>query len=132
MDERFANRMRFSFAHELGHFFLHKNFYATFVYGSVEEWKGIILSMPDTEHRNFEFQANEFAGRFLVPRSNLMHEIEVAIETLRRINMLEYLNNDADAVLSLISPQLARPFGVSTDVIETRVKREGLWPPELK
>lgn len=132
MDERFANRMRFSFAHELGHFFLHKSFYSTVAYESAEEWKDVILSMPDTEHRNFEFQANEFAGRLLVPLANLIYEIEVSIETLRRINMLEYLKNDTDAVLSLISTQLAKPFGVSTDVIETRAKREGLWPPEVK
>jgi Zn-dependent peptidase ImmA (M78 family) len=32
MDEKFANRMRFSFAHELGHLFLHKDFYATVVF----------------------------------------------------------------------------------------------------
>jgi hypothetical protein len=36
---------------------------------------------------------------------------------------------DPDAVLSRISPTLCKPFGVSTEVIETRVKREGLWPP---
>jgi len=30
MDEKFSNRMRFSFAHELGHFFLHKYIFSLF------------------------------------------------------------------------------------------------------
>jgi len=77
MDEKFANRMRFSFAHELGHFFLHKDMYAVIVFESAEEWKEILQSLSDTEYRNFEYQANEFAGRLLVPREDLNHEIEM-------------------------------------------------------
>ncbi len=38
---------------------------------------------------------------------------------------------DPNAVLSCISTQLSRPFGVSTDVIERRVDREKLWPPDV-
>jgi Zn-dependent peptidase ImmA (M78 family) len=123
--------MRFSFAHELGHFFLHKDMYASFKFESADEWKEILQGMPDVEYRSFEYQANEFAGRLLVPREDLIHEIEKSVETLKRNNMLEYLKVDPYAVLSRISPQLAKPFGVSTDVIETRVKREDLWPPDV-
>ena len=131
MNEKFANRMRFSFAHELGHFFLHKDFYAMIVFESAEEWKDILLSLPDTEYRYFEYQANEFAGRLLVPREALVHEIENALELLELNNMLEYLKADPNAVLSRISTQLSRPFGVSIDVIERRVDREKLWPPDV-
>lgn len=131
MNEKFANRMRFSFAHELGHFFLHKDFYAMIVFESAEEWKEILLSLPDTEYRFFEYQANEFAGRLLVPREDLVHEIENALKLLELNNMLEYLKADPNAVLSRISTQLSRPFGVSTDVIERRVDREKLWPPDV-
>ncbi|HKZ41818.1 MAG TPA: ImmA/IrrE family metallo-endopeptidase [Candidatus Hodarchaeales archaeon] len=131
MNEKFANRMRFSFAHELGHFFLHKDFYAMIVFESAEEWKEILLSLPDTEYRYFEYQANEFAGRLLVPREDLVHEIENALKLLELNNMLEYLKADPNAVLSRISTQLSRPFGVSTDVIERRVDREKLWPPDV-
>jgi Zn-dependent peptidase ImmA (M78 family) len=72
-------------------FFLHKSFYSTVAYESAERMERRYLKYADTEHRNFEFQANEFAGRLLVPLANLIYEIEVSIETLRRINMLEYL-----------------------------------------
>ena len=132
MDEKFANRMRFSFAHELDHFFLHKDFYTMIVFESAEEWKEILLSLPDTEYRYFEYQANEFAGRLLVPRKDLVQEIEKSVETLKRNNMLEYLKGDPYAVLSGITPRLARIFGVSSDVIEKRVDREKLWPPDIR
>jgi len=131
MNEKFANRMRFSFAHELGHFFLHKDFYAMIVFESAEEWKEILLSLPDTEYRFFEYQANEFAGRLLVPREALVNEIENALKLLELNSMLEYLKADPNAVLSRISTQLSRPFGVSIDVIERRVDREKLWPPDV-
>lgn len=131
MNEKFANRMRFSFAHELGHFFLHKDFYAMIVFESAEEWKDILLSLPDTEYRYFEYQANEFAGRLLVPREDLVREIDNALKLLELNNMLEYLKADPNAVLSRISTQLSRPFGVSADVIERRVDREKLWPPDI-
>jgi len=131
MNEKFANRMRFSFAHELGHFFLHKDFYAMIVFESAEEWKEILLSLPDTEYRYFEYQANEFAGRLLVPREALVNEIENALKLLELNSMLEYLKADPNAVLSRISTQLSRPFGVSIDVIERRVDREKLWPPDV-
>lgn len=132
MNEKFANRMRFSFAHELGHFFLHKDFYAAIEFRSAEEWKEILLGMPDTEYRNFEYQANEFAGRLLVPREELVLEIGKALELLKTYKLLQYLKSDPDAVLSRISTQLAKPFGVSTDVIERRVDREKLWPPDIE
>jgi len=32
LDERFQNRLRFSLAHEIGHFVLHKNIYQAFVF----------------------------------------------------------------------------------------------------
>ena len=82
--------------------------------------------------QNFEYQANEFAGRLLVPREDLNHEIENALDVLKRNNLMEFLKVDPHAVLSRISPQLAKPFGVSTDVIETRVRREELWPPNVR
>ena len=129
MNEKFANRMRFSFAHELGHYFLHRDIYTSLVIMSPEEWKDFILNLPENEYRSFEWQANEFAGRLLVPYANLAEEVGKACELIRKNNLATFLTTDSDAVLSRISPTLCKPFGVSTDVIEIRVKREGLWPP---
>jgi hypothetical protein len=131
MKDKFANRMRFSFAHELGHFFLHKELYLKFGVSSPEEWKDFVLNVPENEYRNFEWQANEFAGRLLVPYPELEAQMEKVAEILKDNNFIHFLNVDPDAVLSRISPMLCKPFGVSTEVIETRVKREHLWPADV-
>jgi hypothetical protein len=128
MNEKFANRMRFSFAHELGHFFLHRDLYIKFGISSPEGWKDFILNVPENEYRSFEWQADEFAGRLLVPYLELQAEVKKVGKILKKRNLLSFLEVDPDAVLSGISPMLCKPFGVSTDVIEKRVKRERLWP----
>ena len=131
MNDKFANRMRFSFAHELGHYFLHKELYTKFGVDSLGDWKEFILNVPENEYRNFEWQANEFAGRLIVPFPELAAEMKKAKKILEDNKLIPFLKKDPDAVLSRISPTLCKPFGVSTEVIETRVKREGLWPPKI-
>jgi hypothetical protein len=131
MNDKFANRMRFSFAHELGHFFLHKDIYMKFEVDSPEDWKNFVLIVPENEYKSFEWQANEFAGRLLVPYPDLENQIEKVGGILKENNLIPFLKIDPDAVLSRISPMLCKPFGVSTEVIERRVKREGLWPPNV-
>ena len=123
--------MRFSFAHELGHLFLHKDLYTKLGIDSPEGWKDFILNVPENEYRSFEWQANEFAGRLLAPYPELEAEMEKAVEILKENNLIHFLKVDPDAVLSRISPMLCKPFGVSTEVIERRVKREQLWPPKI-
>lgn len=130
MNDKFANRMRFSFAHELGHFVLHREIISAIRFKSVEEWKRFILGVPERDYGYFEWQANEFAGRLLVPWVELKKEIEKAYKAIRESpDLIRYLERESDAVLSRVSPMLRKPFGVSTDVIETRARREGLWPP---
>jgi len=90
MNEKFANRMRFSLAHELGHLFLHKEIYTRLDVTSPEEWKDFILNVPKDEYRSFEWQANEFAGRLLVPHANLVKEVNKACEPIRENNLVTF------------------------------------------
>ncbi len=131
MNEKFANRMRFSFAHELGHYFLHREFYEMVDFESAEEWKEILLGLPEADYTNFEYQANEFAGRLLVPRDALIHEIANAMEVVKRNKQLNHIKADPYAVLSAISTRIGRTFGASSEVIERRAEREKLWPPDI-
>jgi len=131
MKEKFANRMRFSFAHELGHFFLHREIISAVQLDSVDEWKEFIDRAPDKDYRGFEWQANEFAGRLLVPRIELKAEIDKVCITILESDLIHDLKREPEAVLSRVSPLLCKPFGVSTEVIETRARREELWPPSL-
>ena len=129
MNDKFANRMRFSFAHELGHYFLHRDIISALRFDTAHEWKEFIDMVSEKDYRDFEWQANESAGRLLVPPGRLTKEVEKAYEVIKKNDLIQYLKADPEAVLSRISPMLCKPFGVSTDVIETRVRRESLWPP---
>ena len=67
MKEKYSNRLRFSLAHELGHYVLHREIYKKMIFTTPQEWKDFIDYLPESEYGSFEWQANEFAGRFLVP-----------------------------------------------------------------
>ena len=84
LNPKFANRLRFSLAHELGHYFLHSSIYSGLQFNGLEEWKDFVENLPDAEYRGFEWQANEFAGRFLVPRDALVLGLEKAIQEIRK------------------------------------------------
>lgn len=132
MEERFINRLRFSYGHELGHLFLHKEIYKTFAIRKSSDWKEFMLNIPEREYKFFEYQANEFAGRVLVPHNRLLFELEICLNKIQKIGLLDYLASDPGMVLSSISPTLCKPFGVSDQVIERRVEREELWPPKIE
>ncbi len=130
MNTKYANRMRFSFAHELGHYFLHSDIYSQLKFRSPEDWKEFTTSLPEREYANFEWQANEFAGRLLVPHDVLKSEVEKLYKTIQKDpDLKKYLKKDNDAVLAGIAPTLHKKFAVSEKVIRERVRREGLWPP---
>ncbi len=66
LDERQQNRIRFSLAHELGHFFLHPMLKPEL--SNIEDWIHFQKNIDDESFGWFESQANEFAGRLLVVR----------------------------------------------------------------
>ena len=67
MNERYANRLRFSIAHELGHYVLHRAVFQHIPRNSGEEWIRFMRDIPEREYSFLEYHAYEFAGRFLVP-----------------------------------------------------------------
>ncbi len=79
MDERYANRLRFSLAHELGHYVLHRTVFQQMPRGSVQEWIEFMRDIPEKEYSFLEYHANEFAGRFLVPPEALRRELDATI-----------------------------------------------------
>jgi len=131
INEKFANRLRFSLAHELGHYFLHKDIYSNLPFNSLEDWKDFMTNVSEAVYKDFEWQANEFAGRFLVPYDFLVTRVKEAIKIIRQKKLVEYLGQEPDAVLSRIAPFLRKPFGISEIVIKTRVQNEELWPPKI-
>lgn len=120
-------RIRFSIAHEIGHYVLHKNLIAKLRTSSYEEWKEMQNDLPEALSGRAEFQAREFAGRLLVPPSLLIQELKVLKPLIEQAKKV--LPDLEDSVIKeLVSPKLAKRFHVSDDVIVRRMDTEGISP----
>jgi Zn-dependent peptidase ImmA (M78 family) len=132
-DERYENRLRFSFAHELGHYILHRELMSAIDVTTVDEYQRLWEGIHEDDYRSCEYQANEFAGRLLVPVEELRQELKVQIrnlsEPLTRIR--ELIDTFPDDIRLRLSSRINRKFGVSSEVIAKRLLRERIWPPEL-
>lgn len=131
MNDKFVNRLRFSLAHELGHYLLHRDIYSNLHFNSLEEWKYFMTHVSEAEYKAFEWQADEFAGRFLVPYDLLVAKVREATEIIKQRNLVKRLREEPDAILSSVAPFLRKAFVVSEQVIKIRVQNEGLWPPKI-
>jgi hypothetical protein len=128
IDDRYLNRLRFSVAHELGHYVLHRAIFEQMPRASIEEWVRFTIDLPDKEYGFLEYHAYEFAGRLLVPPTELASEFEVAVSLAERSGLKRSELRDERHMGYLAKPIAAR-FAVSVDVIERRLTKEGLWPP---
>jgi len=127
MDERYANRLRFSLAHELGHYVLHQAAFQQMARGSVQEWIEFMRDISEKEYSFLEYHAYEFAGRFLVPPEALHREFDAAI-LLAEQNGMSRNQLQGDAHLQYLAKPVSRKFAVSSGVIERRLTKEKLWP----
>jgi hypothetical protein len=123
MDDRYLSRLRFSVAHELGHYVLHRSIFEQIPRRSIEEWVRFTLNLPDKEYGLLEYHAYEFAGRFLVPYAQLASEFELAVSQVERSGLKRSELRDERHIGYLAKP-IAAKFAVSGEVIERR-----LWPP---
>jgi Zn-dependent peptidase ImmA (M78 family) len=117
-----TKRLRFSVAHELGHFFLHRSLPQAKNFGSVPEFARWSESY-DGRMYSAEEEANEFAGRLLVPRPKL----EALVDELDAKLTAAGLHRSA-AMRQGFCASAEDKFLVSDDVIAVRLDREVLWP----
>jgi len=118
-------RLRFSFAHEFGHFVLHREEIAANEFRSVEEFKQ--WATAPSNYTNAEIQANEFAGRFLVPRELLVREYD---QHTSQLGSAEPHWREIEGMREFIAKKIAPRFGVNHQVIATRFDHEDIWPAE--
>jgi len=128
MDERRQARLRFSVAHELGHFFLHSGIFKGLAFASVDEWVNFIKLVPDKEYGWIEFQAYEFAGRLLVPPTELSKQLKGAVKKAEAAGFTDW-DKSGEAAIAYIAAGICEAFEVSDAVISKRIRSEGLWPP---
>ncbi len=107
-NERMTSRLRFSFAHELGHKILHDRYL----------WH--VDSLTDRQREWLEQQANMFAAHFLMPKSILLGVI--ASEILERFDGIATANLTIELCVEFRIANLASYFGVSVDAMRRRVR----------
>jgi len=111
VDEAYDSRTNFSVAHEIGHLALHREFHESLRIEGIEDIYKHYSRMSDVEYQTAERQAHAFAGRVLVPRSELMQFIQAMVKKHHGV--------PKDA-----KKQLVNKFGVSEDVILRRLQYE--------
>ncbi|MBN2571890.1 MAG: ImmA/IrrE family metallo-endopeptidase [Ignavibacteriales bacterium] len=125
MDDRFLNRIRFSFAHEIAHLVLHKELYDSIIFHSIDQWQQAILQIPEREYFFIEQQAYEFAGRLLVPRDNLLNSVTQLKPEIDKFKSLSP-NIDFNIIKPYIATKICKEYGVSDQVIIKRLDIEKL------
>lgn len=119
LDERYQNRLRFSFAHEIGHFILHKNIYKSFKIKSTKNFQSFIKEIPSAQYGYLETQANKFANFLLIPRERLISETKKWTKKNAELNNLIVSGklNKKD-VNSYLAIPISKVFGVSENAVE--------------
>ncbi len=132
IDDRFLARSRFTLAHEIGHYELHKDFYINAAFETPEEWVKMLSNINPEDLEWCERHADEFAGRLLVPVEFLKEEIDKLRPKLKELEAIssqhgitggeELQRWKAVYVARIIAPK----FEVSPQVIEIRIRTERL------
>jgi hypothetical protein len=123
------NRLRFSLAHEVGHLILHRDVHTSLQLRTLEDWHEFVRSIPEKEYRFIEYHAHEFAGRLLVDPNRLRLDLRQCVQSAVGEGLSAELIR-SDQALEYIASRIACTFGVSAQVIEKRLARESLWPPD--
>ncbi len=118
-------RLRFSIAHELGHLFMHRKEIEENQFSSFADFK--LWTMDPTITSSAEYQSDEFAGRLLVPRENLLRWYD---HHLKDVEQRRPDWRQQPTIRSHLAKIIAPRFGVTRRVIETRFDRESIWPAE--
>ncbi|HWE01768.1 MAG TPA: ImmA/IrrE family metallo-endopeptidase [Tepidisphaeraceae bacterium] len=128
-EQRPPNRYRFSLAQEFAHLVLHTNVYQSMLFNTTAEWKQAMASLAADDYRWLEWQANAFNGVLLVPPGPLRIECGRIRQQMidGGVDPDRLDEQGVDRVMRL----LGQTFGVSTKVVNHRVRKDGLWifPP---
>jgi len=121
--EKFSNRFRFTLAHELGHYELHRQIYRKIKFRTVDEYIKMQRNMPLYIRQSYERQADEFAGRLLVPIEPLLQAI---VDNIGEVKEMMKINKDVSnrEISDRIEGDIAPRFEVSADVIGIRIWKE--------
>ncbi|HBG93422.1 MAG: hypothetical protein A2X54_07730 [Nitrospirae bacterium GWF2_44_13] len=123
------SRYRFTLAHEIGHFVLHKSFMQKIHPRSVSAWEDFVLTVDVEDYEWVEWQAYTFGGIVLVPRKYLLKDIAEQIKALKaKIALVKAKKIPQDSykeyVINAIAEKLITTYDVSIDVLVKRISKE--------
>lgn len=121
-DERQINRLRFTYAHEIGHLVLHQKEIRQCDFRTNEDWIHFHEDFLENDLNWFQQQAYEFAGRLLVPKKQLMKEVKKHQKKIEEYR--ERIEGGEEELLEAISRLVCGRFKVSWNVIQKRIRKE--------
>jgi len=122
----FVPRMRFSLAHEFGHYVLHKELIESSHISDVTEWKSFVERFPEWMRFKIEGHADEFAGQLLVPKEKIIEVIPEFSSQLTEVK--DHGITDIDLINNSLSKLMCINFNVSNGTMWKRLKNEGINP----
>lgn len=123
MSDSYYRRIRFSLAHELGHFILHKDIFESLNIDTLEEYYRFYNECPQEQSKYLEAQANKFAGYLLMPRDILeAYKIKYLREARNKLIGTPLENNEEIDLNGVIAQDLADIFEVSSQAMEIGLK----------
>lgn len=122
--DQFNEKYRFTLAHELGHYVLHKSCYENLPFESPDEYVKWRLSVTPEDISWFETHGDWFAGHVLVPTDRLE---EICLKVVSKYqDKFSKFKTIPDDIWSYISNEVATYFEVNPPVVEIRIKKENI------
>jgi Zn-dependent peptidase ImmA (M78 family) len=121
---QFNEKYRYTLAHELGHYVLHRVCYEDLIFQSIEDYVNWRMTLPTDEVGWFETQGEWFAGQLLVPSNQLIDICKKVVA--KHEDDFKKLSSIPDDIWSYISIEIADYFDVNPPVVENRIKKENI------
>ena len=126
-DDRYYKRVRFTIAHEIGHYVLHRSTIDSQKFEDETDWIKFRMEINDETLGWFETQASEFAGRLLVPIDPLIEEFKSKRQSvIKKQSSWNSKKINDDDLFSMVAPLICGKFDVSPEVIERRLRKENV------
>lgn len=116
-----TNRSRFTLAHEIGHYVLHREVVSQIK--TMDDWKKFILGQG-VGRAVYEIHADNFAGCLLMPRPEVSEEYQLLKESAQKSLKAAGMSiGDEKTLISFIANQVAKKFDASPKAAEIRLTK---------
>jgi len=127
---RSYGRYRFTLAHEVGHYVLHKDILKTTDINTVNDWIEFHRSLNDADHKEMERQCDIFASHLLMPIAKInpfldekFTQMKTDIDHLRGCGVpMDGINGIKSYMQNKLAREISSSFDVSVEAAEIRVK----------